>query len=174
MANPKFICLSDRMQNGMVADIESGFKLSGRDVQPFPEDQFQARFVRQKINAGIIEAAGQAEYDEAHPEPEEADEAQQFVEAVKIASNAKPKVSERKLRAVTAAHRERIDAARRGEADDEDEEDYDEEAARREEILAEQQEDDTDDPEEQIERSATRAPAKKAAAAKKASKRSSS
>lgn len=159
MPNPKYVRLADHMVNGCCVDMESGFSISGYDVQPFPEeDRDASRFVRRKINAGVLEPAGQAEYDEAHPEEEEdenASAARDFVAAVK-AVDAKAPSQEHLVRQKHGDRLSRIKAAR-ASANDEDD-DYERESARREALINEADEGDlnTDDPEQQRENTATR------------------
>jgi hypothetical protein len=89
MADPKFVRLADHMVHGLLVDMETGWKISGYDVKEFPEDSEQARYVKRNIQQGKLEPAGQAEFDELHPEeePDEAAaEAQKFAAAVTAAS----------------------------------------------------------------------------------------
>lgn len=60
--DPKFIRLADRLTNGIVADLNTGFSIAGLDVQEFPEEADQASYVRGQMHAGVIEAASAEEY----------------------------------------------------------------------------------------------------------------
>lgn len=187
-SNPSYVRLSDRMTNGMVADLDSGFKISGFDVQAFPESREAARFVRRKMNAGVIEPATQAEYSEAHPDDEESeDEAQarSMVDLVRAASGQGGGRQEHLLRQKEMGRHDAIRSARRRaqleeegvEVDDDadtDEMEYAGHKARREALAKEQEEDNlgTDDPEEQEERTATRAPKKQSGPKRRAESKS--
>lgn len=183
--NPEFVRLADHMVHGLCVDMDSGFSLSGYDVQPFPEEREQQRYVRRQINAGVMEPASQAEYDTAHPESDDDDsdeDADRFVEAVKAASGRGGKQEHRLREKETGKHeairgaRERAKLAEAGydvdEDEDADDEDFLEEQERREAIAAQQEEDglDTDDPEEQKEATAERPAAKAEKSAKKTTK----
>lgn len=180
--NPDFVRLADHMVHGLVVDMDgTGWSLSGYDVQPFPEDSQAARFVRQKINAGIIEPASQAEYDEAHPEAdddEDEKEANRMVALVRAAAGRGGAQQEHKVRERENARGTNVQQARAVaklreagfEPEDEDADldtlEYEADLARREAL--EEESEVTDDPAEQQERTATRAPRKAAGAAKKA------
>lgn len=182
--NPDFVRQADYMVTGMTVDMDTGWSISGYDVVEFPEDRDQARFVKRNLNLGRLEAATQAEYDEAHPEVEvDEDElqAERFVRAVNAAQGrggtqehvlrereGKGAARLRRARAVARAEEEGYDV------DEGDDIEYVTDRQRRQNIIDQQQEDglDTDDPEEQKERTATRASgARKAAGAKKKSSR---
>lgn len=160
------------MVNGLCVDRETQWSISGMDVKPFPESKPQARFVRRKLNAGVLEAASAAEHEEAHPESygEDDDEGRQqadsFMEALRAASmrggSQEHKLRERET-ARTAAMRETRRRAKLEEEgiDPDDSDSLDEasyESTRKRRIKAiEEAEDRTDDPVEQKERTATRA-----------------
>lgn len=182
--NPSYVRLSDRMVHGLVVDMESGWSISGFDVKEFPEDREQARFVKQRLNSGVLERASEAEYDEAHPESddEETADAQAFVEAVQVATG-KRNVGRQEHR-VRSSHQERQQAVRnarfaaRLEEEGIDVDDFDPDAyeyalqqKRRKQAIEEQSDEITDDPEEQKEKSATRA-SKKAGGSRKQSAKS--
>lgn len=68
-SDPHYIRLHDRIAlHGSLHDVETGFSISGLDVQPFPSDDFPERqeFVRRNIRAGGLEEASKAEYQELH------------------------------------------------------------------------------------------------------------
>lgn len=148
--NPPYVRLADHMVHGLCVDIETGWGISGYDVQPFPEDADEKRFVRGKINNGVLEAASKAEFDVAHPEPDEDDDgdAAQFVEAVKAVS-ARGGKQEHKIRETEKTRTADIRAARAKasarSADDDDDDDDDDDSpeadqARREAVAKEQKE----------------------------------
>lgn len=64
--DPKYVRLSNALQGGIICDVHgSGWSIAGFDVKEFPEDKNEARYVRSKVNAGLLEPASKAEYDEA-------------------------------------------------------------------------------------------------------------
>lgn len=172
ISKPEYVRLADHMVHGLVVDMETGWSISGYDVKEYPEDADQAKFVRQKINAGIVEPATAAEYEAAHPQEEQdeqAAEAEHLVQLVKAAAGRGGGAQEHKMRAKhQGSHsevvRQRQLATLRAQGvdvdDDEADLDFAEDKARREAAAAEAEENDelNDDPEAQKERSATRAP----------------
>jgi hypothetical protein len=180
---PEFIRLADHMVHGLVVDMETGWSISGYDVQEFPEAREQARFVKRQINAGIIEPATQAEFDEAHPESEESEEERDAERMVRLVQAAQGRggtqehvLRERESRGAASLQRARAKAKAEEEGydvDDADDIDYAVDKQRREAIIAEQEEDGLtdDDVEAQKERTATR-PAVRAKKAAKATKKS--
>lgn len=183
---PEFVRLADHMVHGLVVDMESGWSISGYDVKEFPEDREQGRFVKKAINAGKLEPATQAEYDEAHPEVEEDDDTRQAENFVRLVNAAQGRggTQEHVLRARESGQATKLRAARaRAKAeeegydidDDADEADIDyaSDQQRREALISDAEDDGllTDDPEEQKERTAT-APAVRARKASKAAKKS--
>lgn len=190
--NPDFVRLSDHMVNGLVVDMDTGWSLSGYDVAPFPESSQQAKFVRRKINAGVLETASQAEYDEAHPEggdvtDEDTAQAESLGRVLGVALRGGGG-QEHVLRERESGRHEGIKRVRAKETlrsqgvdvDDDDDQsleelEFAEEEARLAAIADEQDEADlsTDDAEEQKDRTATRAPAgaKKTTAKKAAGSR---
>lgn len=184
--NPEFVRLSDHMVSGLIVDMETGWSISGYDVQPFPaDDREKARFVRQKINAGALEPASQAEYDEAHPEGEGEDgdaEVERLGQALGVAMRGAGKqehvIREREMARHGSLQTARAKAKLQEQGIDVEDDaslseaEYAAEEARLQALADEQEEADlaTDDPEEQEERTATR-PAKKAVAKKAAGTR---
>lgn len=177
--NPDFVRLSDHMVNGCVVDMDTGWSLSGFDVQPFPENKDQIRFVRRKINAGVIEPASQAEYSEAHPDGEEDtdDDVAKLGDAIARGIRGGGSQQEHILRQREGARhgaivkQRNIETLRSQGVDVDDDADdseltYAAEAERLAQLEKEQEEAGlaTDDADEQKERTATRAPAKKTAA----------
>lgn len=180
ISKPEYVRLADHMVHGLVVDMETGWSISGYDVVPYPEEADQGKFVRQKINAGIVEPATAAEYEAAHPaedEDEQASEAARLVELVKAAAGRGGGQQEHKMRAKhqgshAAIQRQRNIARLREQGveidDDEAADQADAEIefavdqARREAIAEDAADNDetNDDPEAQKERSATRAPRK--------------
>lgn len=187
--NPEYVRLADHLVHGLIVDTDgTGWSISGLDVKPFPDNREEARFVKRQLNAGKLEAAGVAEYEEAHPDgDEEAGDAEAFVEAVRAAAGRGAPRQEHKLRADLKGKQDRMRAARfaatlEREGVDLDEDDdleamiESERQARRREALLDSQtdeDDEDDDPAVQKERTATRpaAGAKKATKAKKAAKK---
>lgn len=199
--NPEFVRLADYMTTGMHQDPATGWSITGMDVKPFPEDPAEQRVVRRLINSGMVEAAGTAEHEEAHPEEyeeksEEEAEAARMVEIVQAAAGKKSgPVQEHKLRAKEQERAARVVAARVRATLEEQGIDPDEIAGldadtlagvadneRRAALVAEQEEDfeEPEDEEERLaqqqERTATRAPAgtKKTEPSKKAKKKKAS
>src|SRR5215471_2315257 len=64
--DPKYVRLNDYMSSQTIADIQggSGWSISGAEVAPFPKEEDAARYVRQQLAVGILEAASKAELDE--------------------------------------------------------------------------------------------------------------
>lgn len=151
--NPPYVRLADHMVHGLCVDIETGWGISGYDVQPFPEDADEKRFVRGKINNSVLEAASKAEYDVAHPASDDDDDgdAAQFVEAVKAVTARGGKQehvirqTEKSRTADIRAARAKASARAAGDDDDDADDDDDDDSpeadqARREALAAEQKE----------------------------------
>lgn len=184
--NPKFVRLVDRLTNGMYADLDSGWSISGYDVKEFPEDNNQGRVVRSAIHSGILEAASQAEFDEIREADAELEANRQIESPVEKASN----WQENRIQAQAKATRQKLQEARAADADDEDYDPYqgrslldrdisDEANEERRAALLEEADDldlGTDDPEVQVGRSTGNLPrgSKKAAKATKAAKKNTS
>lgn len=180
---PDYIRLADHMVTGLVVDMETGWSISGYDVQPFPEDREQARFVKRRINAGIIEPATKAEFDEAHPDVEEDEDevaAERMVRLVQAAQGRggtqEHVIREREGRGAAKLQRARARAKAEEEGydlEDGQDADFAADQARREAIVSDQEDDGLtdDDVDAQKERTATR-PAVRAKA-KSAVKKSS-
>ena len=95
MATPSYVRLSTELVSGLVVDMESGWGISGRDVQPYPENDVQATFVKSALRQGILEEATADEYEATHPDPtanltEAERDAQNFVRAVEAAGKKLP------------------------------------------------------------------------------------
>lgn len=60
--DPRYIRLADRLTDGIVADLNTGFAIAGLDVQEYPEDPAQQAYVRSQMHAGVIEAASAEEF----------------------------------------------------------------------------------------------------------------
>lgn len=66
MADPTYVKLPERAWSGMMADLETGWSISGLDVKEFPdseEEGDEAAFVRSALRYGNLEAATAAEYE---------------------------------------------------------------------------------------------------------------
>lgn len=61
---PKYVRLAQHMLLGCQVDINTGWGISGRDVQEVPDDPDIQAYVRFGINRGIFEEASAAEYEE--------------------------------------------------------------------------------------------------------------
>lgn len=184
--NPEYVRLADHMTSGLCVDMETGWSISGFDVKEFPADREQARFVRRKLNAAILEAASLAEYEEAHPQVEEDDEekeAQHLVDLVKAVSQRGGRQEHVTRAKLTEQHRAVKASRLKAKLEDEgidsddfspDEMEYESDRARRQALVDEAEEEGLtdDDVEAQKERTATR-PAKRAAKATKATKKTS-
>lgn len=184
MKTPEYVRLPERLVHGMMADTISGFSIAGYDVVPFPEDPEQARYAKRQLNAGNLEPAIEAEYEEAHPEAFEDEddderEAARMVEVVRAAAGKKDgPMQEHKFRQRIEGRQAAVQSKRREVDADDDEFDGSVDARRarrsqqrRERVLEVQRDEiESDDPEEQEERTATRAPAGTPKASKKASK----
>lgn len=69
---PGFVRLNEVLApQGSLSDVDSGWSIGGYDVQPYPEDEAEATFVRSRLRAGVLEVASQAEFDEAHGEDDD-------------------------------------------------------------------------------------------------------
>lgn len=64
--NPGYVRLRDSLSLGIQVDLASGWGISGKDVRRFPEDPVAARWARRMLNAGVLEEASKAEWDEVH------------------------------------------------------------------------------------------------------------
>lgn len=121
MATPEYVRLANRLTNGLVVDMESGWSISGKDVQPYPERAAQATFVKSRLNRGILEPATAEEYEATHPDPD-ADltdaerDAQQFVRMVEAAGKHVP-VQERKVQEKLQREAEKVRQFREGAGD---------------------------------------------------------
>ena len=62
--DPSYVRLTERLSGSVLLDVNSGWSISGLDVQGFPEDKGAANFVRTKVRAGALEEASKAEFDE--------------------------------------------------------------------------------------------------------------
>src|SRR5438105_346942 len=66
----KYVRLAGHLTSGLKADIDSGWVISGMDVKEVPDERrapVAYAFVQGLLRKGILEEAGRAEYDEAHP-----------------------------------------------------------------------------------------------------------
>lgn len=122
MATPKYVRLTNRLSTGLIVDMDSGWSISGRDVQPFPEDADQARYVKGRLNQGVLEPASEEEYDATHPDPEanlsdEERDAKRFVQMVEAAGKKLP-VQEIKVRQELQRQAEKVRQLREGGGDD--------------------------------------------------------
>lgn len=65
MANePKYVRLTERLRGRSIFDINSGWGISGNDVQAYPEGRAARSFVRSRLNQGVLEPAATAEAEE--------------------------------------------------------------------------------------------------------------
>lgn len=168
MSDPSYVKLPQRLVGGLVADVDGGsqWSISGLDVRGFPEDPAAARFVRASLNAGKLEPATKAEWDEVHNDAEVLKVVNSFrpkdkgfVETATNWQESKVQLAVNKARAALEASRlEDVEAAL-DELDDE----------RRAEVIEDQNEQNlgTDDPEEQVEKTQGQRPRKKSGSGKK-------
>lgn len=171
--DPKYVRLATRLSKGMVCDVQgSGWSISGLDVRQFPKDTVAARFVRAKLNAGVLEHASKSEWDEAHDSSLEEEVLSQNPDYKEKASAVQEGRVQRAAREATAKLAERQSA----DADAEEEELRELEAEDRQARLDQQAEMNlmTDDPQEQKDRTAGLVPPKKKGKGKSKSKGSES
>lgn len=164
--DPKYVRLATRLSRGMVCDVEgSGWSISGLDVRQFPEGNVASRFVRSKLNAGLLEPASKSEWEEAHDTSLEDEILSQNPDYRSTASA----VQEGRVQRAARAAQEKLASSR--DADYEAEADAEREliAKDRQARLDEQAEMDlmTDDPETQKARTAGQTPTRSSKAKKK-------
>lgn len=171
--DPSYVRLATRLQNGIVCDVESsGWSIAGLDVKPFPEDKQAARYVRAQLNAGKLEHASKAEWEDAHDDSVEQEVLRQRPDYREKASG----VQEGQIQQVAREARARIEEKLGVDADAEFEELLELDAADRQERLREQEEAglNTNDPEEQKARTTGQKPRKTGGKKKSAKKAASS
>lgn len=167
--DPQYVRLATRLSRGMVCDVKgSGWSISGLDVRKFPEGNVAARFVRAKVNAGVLEPASKAEWEEAHDTALEDEVLAQNPDYREKASA----VQEGRVQRVARDAQDRLAAGRDADLDAEEEELREAVKEDRQARLDEQNEANlmTDDPEEQKARTAGQTPTKSSKAKKKGSK----
>lgn len=74
---PKYVRLTNRLSGRTCVDLNSGWSISGLDVVEVPERKASPnahRFIREKLNRGILEPASRAEYEEVQEAAEESRE----------------------------------------------------------------------------------------------------
>lgn len=106
MADPKYVRLADHLTRGLRADINSGWSIAGFDVRPMPDKEEEPNsyaYVKGELNAGRLEGASKAEYEEAHPDLLTSDE-----------EDSRPYQEREVQRAAQSVHR-KIRARRSGE-----------------------------------------------------------
>lgn len=72
---PKYVRLSPRLSRGCLVDLNSGFSISGLDVVETPDRKkspLAGRFIKSKLNQGVLEPASKAEYEEVEETRESA------------------------------------------------------------------------------------------------------
>lgn len=168
--DPKYVRLATRLSRGMVCDVQgSGWSISGLDVRKFPEGNVAARFVRSRLNAGLLEPASKSEWEEAHDTSLEEEVLSQNPDYRTTASA----VQEGRVQRAAREAQEKLASGR--DADYEAERDEQRELIEedRQARLKEQEEMDlmTDDPEKQKARTAGQVPTRSSKAKKKGSKR---
>lgn len=75
--DPGHVRLAERLNDRVLADVNSGWSISGLDVKEFPDPSKYpnaARFVRDKLKRGALEPASKAEYEEVEESYEESRE----------------------------------------------------------------------------------------------------
>lgn len=146
--DPQYVRLATRLSRGMVCDVMgSGWSISGLDVRKFPKGNVAQRFVRSKLNAGVLEPASKGEWEEAHDDALEKEVLAQNPDYRERASA----VQESRVQLVAQEAQERLASGRDADLDAEEEERREAQREDREARLAEQKEANlmTDDPEEQ-------------------------
>lgn len=170
--DPKFVRLTSRLRHGIRADVRgSGWSIAGLDVKEFPSDPTAAAFARMELNAGRLEPASKAEFEEAHPEEDEvAETVSRFRDNLGAGAKGHRPWQESAVQEAAARQRAKLEEARASESEDDEEEEEWEGQARRKALLDEQKESGlvTDDPAEQVGRSTGVRNAKKAPVKKKA------
>lgn len=163
--DPQYVRLSTQLQEGIVCDVQgSGWSIAGYDVKKFPEKKEEARFVRSKLNAGMLESASKAEYDEAKGEDLAAEVARQAKAGVHQEGKLQEVAAE-----VTAKLADKLGVSQEALMEAYLEADAEDRQARLDE--AEEAGLNTDDPEEQKARTRGQVPAKKAGGKKGAAKK---
>jgi hypothetical protein len=166
MANdPKYVRLTARLARGIVTDLNTGFTISGLDVQPFPnpkERPLAARFVRDRLNRGVLEPASKAEYEEVQELREELQS--NFNSRIKAMAQMAPVAGlagislhqESQIRTLAGELADRLEQ-RRLRSDSEDS--YEADRERRKELISRgKAQDDEDDSEETEEEDLTESP----------------
>ena len=150
MADVSFVRLNRRLTGQIIADLNSGFSVSGMAVVPYPDavkQPEQAAYARSALNRGILEEASRAEYEEQQEVNEELSKAGFFSDAHKdeVLSYQEHLVVERQAEA-----RARIQA-KRAETEEPEETEYEALVERRSGLLEEQEAKglNSDDPEVQ-------------------------
>ena len=64
---PQYVKLSDKVLGengwtGILCDLDTGWSISGYDVQAVPDDEEVQRFIRDKIRAGVLDEATDTEH----------------------------------------------------------------------------------------------------------------
>lgn len=130
MANdPKYVRLADHLVRGGRYDINSGWGISGYDVVEMPDKEDRPNayaFVKGELNAGRLEGASKAEFEEAHP-----DIAGELGYRLAADAEARPYQESEVQREAAKVHR-KVKARRQGEAEVDA---YDADQKRREETL---------------------------------------
>jgi len=150
MADVSFVRLNRRLTGQIIADLNSGFSVSGMAVVPYPDavkQPEQAAYARSALNRGVLEEASRAEYEEQQEVNQELSKAGFFSDAHKedVLSYQEHLVVERQKEA-----RARVEA-KRAETEEPEETDFEALVERRKGLLEEQEERglNTDDPEAQ-------------------------
>ena len=150
MADVSFVRLTRRLTGQVIADLNSGFSVSGMAVVAYPDavkEPAQAAYARSALNRGILEEASRAEYEEQQEVNEELSKAGFFSDAHKedVLSYQEHLVVERQAEA-----RARIQA-KRAETEDAEQTDFEALVERRGGLLEEQEAKglNSDDPEVQ-------------------------
>lgn len=155
--DPQYVRLATRLSKGMVCDVMgSGWSISGLDVRKFPEGNVAQRYVRAQLNAGKLEPASKAEYEEAHDTSLEEEVLRQNPDYREKASA----VQESRVQLVAQEAQAKLAAGRDADYDAEEEERREAQEQDRKDRLQEQEDANlmTSDPEEQKARTAGQTP----------------
>lgn len=74
---PKYVRLTNRLSGRTCVDLQSGWSISGLDVVEVPDRKKSPnahRFIRDKLNRGVLEPASRAEFEEVEEASEESRE----------------------------------------------------------------------------------------------------
>jgi hypothetical protein len=134
-SDPSYVRLARRLTRGIQADLQTGWSIAGLDVKEFPaDDKAAAKYVRNALRNGRLEAASKAEFDVVQEEAAALSEAAPSYSREERGAVA---VQEHVTREAAAKSAERVAAARDKVDPQEDPREAD--LKRREALLEEQE-----------------------------------